>query len=53
MKFETETEMTVAESVKFSLEFMQLMLQCGRDEMAVKGFNKAMKGIQQLIDEGK
>jgi len=47
------SEQTVAENIKFNLEFMCFMLQCGRDEKANDAFEKAMQGIQQLIDEGK
>ena len=53
MTTETKTEQTVAEKIKFNLEFMCFMLQCGRDEEANNALDKAMKGIQQLIDEGK
>ena len=47
------SEQTVAESIKFQLEFMVFMLQCDRTEEADKAFNKAIELTQQLIDEGK
>ena len=47
------SEQTVAENIKFNLEFMCFMLQCGRDEEANNAFDKAMQAVQKLIDEGK
>lgn len=44
------SEQTVAEKIKFNLEFMCFMLQCGRDEEADKAYNKAMELTQELID---
>lgn len=47
------SEQTVAENVKFNLELMCFMLECGRNEEANNALYKAVQGVEKLIDEGK
>jgi hypothetical protein len=47
------TKMTTserAEKIKFHIEFMILMLGCGRDEKAEEHVKKALDLLQDLID---
>jgi aconitase B len=47
------SEQTVAENIKFNLELMCFMLECGRDDEANNSLYKAMQSVEKLIDEGK
>ena len=39
-----------AAKIKFQLEFMAFMMQCGRDQEATAAFNKAMALCNEMIE---
>ena len=39
-----------AAKIKFQLQFMAFMMQCGRDEEATDAFNKAMALCNEMIE---
>lgn len=49
---EEKQEPTLAEQLLFRLQFMVMMIECGRDKEANESFQKAQELTQQLIDAG-
>ena len=41
---------SAASKIKFQLQFMALMMQCGRDEEAQNAFEKAMGFCDEMIE---
>ena len=52
LKGEDMTKKELAETVKFKIEFMLMMMRVGREEEAERELQEAMNALNNAIEEG-